>query len=125
MIAEARQRFNAQMSKHEQDAAKNKQSYLSYCAEMNQKYDRQKSEEMTRFAQQKKQLIAQHDAQLADMDAAKKRDLIASYQAMQQTVLTKVSPQKIASMVKDQKARAKTLKNSFSSEVVVVNVRTL
>ena len=46
MIADARQRFSMQMSQHEKDAAKNKQDYINYCAETNQKYDRQRSEAM-------------------------------------------------------------------------------
>lgn len=114
MIAEARQRFSMQMSQHEKDAAKNKQDYIAYCAETNQKYDRQRSEAMTRHAQQKKSLLAQHEQQTKDLDASKKRDLLASYQAMQQTVLSKVSPQAIADAVKLQKARAKALKNNFA-----------
>lgn len=114
MIAEARQRFNSQMSQHAQDAERNKQNYISYCAETNQKYDRQKSDAMMRHAQQKKELLNQHEQQLKDLDTSKKRDLIASYQAMQQAVLAKVPPQKIADAVKIQKSRAKALRNSFS-----------
>lgn len=114
MIAEARQRFSMQMSQHEKDAAKNKQDYIAYCAETNQKYDRQRSEAITRHAQQKKTLLAQHEQQTKDLDASKKRDLLASYQAMQQTVLSKVSPQAIAAAVKLQKARAKALRNNFA-----------
>jgi len=117
MIAEARQKFSRQMSQHEKDAAKNKQDYINYCAEINQKYDRQKSEAITRHAQQKKDLLTQHERQLKDLDASKKKDLIASYQAMQQTVLSKVSPQAVADAVKYQKARAKTLKNNFAPAV--------
>ena len=114
MIAEARQRFSMQMSQHEKDAAKYKQDYINYCAETNQKYDRQRGEAMTQHAQQKKNLLAQHEQQLNDLDASKKRDLLASYQAMQQAVLTKVSPQAIADAVKTQKARAKALRNNFA-----------
>lgn len=114
MIAEARQKFSAQMSQHEKDAAKNKQNYINYCAETNQKYDRQRSDTITLHAQQKKGLLEQHDKQLSELDANKKRELITSYQAMQQTVLAKVSPQTIADAVKLQKARAKALKNSFA-----------
>lgn len=113
MIAEARQRFSMQMSQHEKDAVQNKQNYINYCAELNQKYDRQRSEAMTRQAQQKKELLTQHEKQLADLDSGKKSDLFASYQAMQQTVLSKVSPQAIADAVKTQKARAKALRNHF------------
>ena len=114
MIAEARQRFSMQMSQHEKDTAKNKQDYIAYCAETNQKYDRQRSEAMTRHAQQKKGLLTQHEQQLKDLDTSKKKDLLASYQAMQQTVLSKVSPQAIADTVKLQKARAKALRNNFA-----------
>lgn len=114
MIAEARQRFSMQMSQHEKDAAKNKQDYIAYCAETNQKYDRQRSEAMTRHAQQKKGLLTQHEQQLKDLDTSKKKELFASYQAMQQTVLSKVPPQAIADAVKLQKARAKTLRNNFA-----------
>ncbi|MCM1060063.1 MAG: hypothetical protein NC452_07190 [Eubacterium sp.] len=114
MIAEARQRFSMQMSQHEKDAAKNKQDYINYCAEINQKYDRQRSDAMTRQAQQKKELLAQHEKQLADLDASKKRELLASYQTMQQTVLSKVPPQTIADAVWVQKTRAKALRNNFA-----------
>lgn len=114
MIAEAGRRFKAQMAQHEKDAAKYKQDYINYCAEVNRKYDGQKSENMTQHAQKKKELLAQHEKQLQELDASKKRDLIASYQAMQQTVLAKVPPQAIADMVKKQKARAKALKNNFA-----------
>lgn len=113
MIAEARHKFSMQMSQHEKDAEKNKQDYINYCAETNLKYDRQKSEAMTRHAQQKKSLLSQHNQQLNDLEASKKRELIESYQAMQQTALAKVSPQAIAEAVKQQKARAKVIKNNF------------
>lgn len=114
MIAEAKQRFSTQMAQHEKDAAKNKQDYINYCAEINQKYDRQRSDAMTRQAQQKKELLAQHEKQLSDLDASKKRELLASYQTMQQTVLSKVPPQTIADAVWVQKARAKALRNNFA-----------
>ncbi|MCM1104458.1 MAG: FtsK/SpoIIIE domain-containing protein [Clostridium sp.] len=114
MITEACQRFSMQMSQHEKDAAQNKQNYVNYCAELNQKYYRQRCEAMTRHAQQKKEMLAQHEKQLADLDAGKKNALLASYQAMQQTILSKVSPKVIADTVKTQKARAKALRNNFA-----------
>lgn len=114
MIAEARQRFSMQMAQHEKDAAKNKQDYISYCATINQQYDQQKREALTRQAQQKKALLAQHEQQLKELDAAHKKDLISSYQAMNQAVLAKVSPKAIADAVKNQKSRAKALRNSFA-----------
>lgn len=117
MIAEARQRFSMQMSQHDKDAAKNKQDYINYCAELNQKYDRQRSDALTKQAQQKKELLTQHEKQLADLDAGKKRELLASYQTMQQAVLSKVSPQSIADTIWVQKARAKALRNNFALAV--------
>lgn len=114
MIAEARNRFNMQMSQHEKDAATNKQNYINYVAEVNNKYDKERNEAMTRHALQKKQLLADHESQLSNIDHCKKQELLASYQAMQQTVLSKVPPQAIADAVKNQKSRAKALKNNFA-----------
>jgi len=114
MVEEARQRFTSLMAQHDKDAAKNKQEYISYCAELNRKYDQQRSEEITKHAQQKKELLEQHEQQLADLDSKKKQELFASYQALQQTVLTKVPPQAIADAVKTQKARTKALSNNFA-----------
>lgn len=114
MIEEARRRFNEQMSQHSKDAASSKQNYINYCSETNQKYDKLVSDEITRHAQQKKQLLQQHETQATELEANKKKDLIASYQAMQQTVLAKVPPQAIADAVKAQKARAKALRNDFA-----------
>lgn len=114
MVSEARQRYNLQMAQHEKDAEQNKRNYINYCAEVNQKYDRERSQALTRQAKQKKELLAQHEKQLNDLDANKKRDLIASYQSMQQTVLSKVPPKDIADAVKTQKSRAKALRNNFT-----------
>lgn len=114
MIAEARQRFSMQMSQHEKDAAKYKSDYINYCAATNQKYDRQRNEAIERHTRQKQELQSQHSKQLQEMENDKRRDLIASYQSMQRTVLAKVSPQAIADAVKLQKSRAKALRNNFT-----------
>lgn len=113
MIAEARQRFNMQMSEHEKDVAKNKEAYIKYCAEVNNKYDEERSKLMAQQAKQKKDLIVQHERQLVELDQAKKQTLLDSYKGMQETVLAKVSPKAIADAVKTQKARSKALRNNF------------
>lgn len=114
MVEEARRRFASLMAQHDKDAAKSKQDYVDYCVELGQKYDRQRSEKITKHAQQKKELLKQHEQQLADLDSEKKQKLFSSYQALQQTVLTKVPPQAIADAVKAQKARTKTLAKNFA-----------
>lgn len=114
MIQEAQQKLDSQMAQHEKDVTKCKQDFINGCSEVDQMYDRKRSEAMMRHAQQKKSLLSQHEQQRKELDDGRKKTLIISYQAMQQAVLSSVPPQSIADTVRLQKAREKLLKNNFT-----------
>lgn len=114
MIDEARRKYNFNMSQHQKDAEKNKQLYLDGKRDVTNKYEKQRQDEMANHVVVKKNLLAQQSTQLAELETQKRQALIQSYENMQKNVLAKVSPQQIADAVKNQKSRAKTLRNNFT-----------
>jgi len=117
MISEARLRFNTQISEHEKEVNQIKQNYIKYINEIKNKYNKERGELIEKQALQKKELLEQHLRQTGILEQNKKQELINFYQAMKEIVLNKIPPQTVAETVRNQKSRAKALKNNFTPAV--------